>query len=293
MAYWLAREEPAPPPGVAASIAPVPAPLPQKASIAVLPFDNMSGDDAKVYFSDGISEEILNDLANVRALRVAARASSFSFKGKNTDIKTIARMLAVRTVLQGSVRQSGERIRITAQLVNASDGYVIWSSSFDRDLTDVLTVQDEIARAITASLTDRLLPHQLPKPKPRLAAINADAYRAYLQGQYYLLGPRTPEGAVKALALFPARHGATAGFCGSLRGAGPDLHQRLGGQTAGQDADPRGADGIGARAGTGARQSQRARHASGSVAASSGLGERDVRCAAHAEDQPRQRRRAA
>jgi TolB-like protein len=177
--YWLARvaEKPATEPVVSSP----PVPLPQRASIAVLPFDNMSGDAGKVYFSDGISDEILNDLANVRELRVAARASSFSFKGKTTDIKTIARLLAVRTLLQGSVREAGERIRITAQLINASDGYVIWSSTFDRNLTDVIDVQDEIARAITTNLTNRLVPRA-----NRPGTINPEAYRAYLQGQYYL-----------------------------------------------------------------------------------------------------------
>ncbi|HWA31360.1 MAG TPA: hypothetical protein VG867_09685 [Rhizomicrobium sp.] len=197
IAYWLARAEPAAP--VAATMAPLP--TPQNASIAVLPFDNMSGDPSKVYFSDGISDEILNDLANVPALRVAARASSFSFRGKNTDIKDIARLLAVRTVLQGSVRASGEHIRITAQLVNASDGYVIWSSVFDRDMTDVLTVQDEIARAITTALTNRLLPEDAHAKANRPVAINAEAYRAYLEGQYDM-APRTPDGEQKALVLF-------------------------------------------------------------------------------------------
>lgn len=198
IAYWLARTEPVMP--TVATAAPVPVAVPQKASIAVLPFDNMSGDQSKVYFSDGISEEILNDLANVPALRVAARASSFSFKGKNTDIRTIARLLAVRTVLQGSVRASGRHIRITTQLVNAADGYVIWSSSYDRDMTDVLAVQDEIARNITSALASELLPRGARKTA-RTAAINPDAYRAYLEGQYDL-GPRTSDGAARALVLF-------------------------------------------------------------------------------------------
>jgi TolB-like protein len=191
--YWLARvtEKPA----AAPASAEPPITIPYKASIAVLSFDNLSGDPAKAYFSDGISDEILNDLANVRELRVAARASSFSFKGKNTDIKTIARLLSVRTVLQGSVREAGERMRITAQLINASDGYVIWSSTFDRNLTDVLAVQDEIARAITSALTNQLLPRTV-----RPVTMNPEAYRLYLQGKY-LFAQRTEQSELSAIPL--------------------------------------------------------------------------------------------
>jgi len=196
-AYWLADTRTA----TVAIAQAAPTPLPQAASIAVLPFDNMSGDATKAYFSDGISDEILNDLANVQSMRVAARASSFAFRSRNQDIKSVARTLAVRTILQGSVRESGQHIRVTAQLVNAADGYVIWSSSFDRDLTDVLSIQEEIARAITSALTHKLLPED-PKTKAnRPIAMNAEAYRAYLEGQY-ALGPRTAEGNAKALELF-------------------------------------------------------------------------------------------
>ncbi|MBI3678017.1 MAG: hypothetical protein HY243_15520 [Proteobacteria bacterium] len=174
---------------------------PSHASIAVLPFVNMSGDPNKEYFSDGISEELLNDLANTPALRVAARTSSFAFKGKNQDIKQIARLLGVASVLEGSVRESGEHLRITAQLIDAVNGYHLWSKTYDRDLTDVLAVQDEIARAITQALTHALLPAARVGSSQKPTAIDPEAYRAYLLGQHEM-GPRTQEGVENALALF-------------------------------------------------------------------------------------------
>jgi TolB-like protein len=121
-------------------------------SIAVLPFVNMSNDPEQEYFSDGISEELLNSLARIRELRVAARTSSFAFKGKNQDITDIGRQLKVETVLEGSVRKSGKRLRITAQLINVEDGYHLWSDTYDRDLTDIFVIQDEISAAIVGAL---------------------------------------------------------------------------------------------------------------------------------------------
>jgi adenylate cyclase len=170
-------------------------------SIAVLPFVNMSGDPAKEYFSDGISEELLNDLANIPALLVAARTSSFAFKGKNENIKDIARILAVRSVLEGSVRASGQHLRITTQLIDADEGYDLWSATYDRDLTDVLAVQDEIAQAITRALTHRLLPAPRPAQNPKGRPIDPEAYRKYLLGKHEL-APRTDAGGHAALALF-------------------------------------------------------------------------------------------
>jgi len=175
------------------------APAPDAASIAVLPFVNMSGDPNKEYFSDGISEELLNDLANIPALRVASRTSSFAFKGKNEDIKRIAQVLGVRAVLEGSIREDGKRIRITAQLINAQNGYHLWSESYDRELTNVLVIQDEIAHAITKALTNKLLADTTSAGKP--ASIDPGAYKKYLEGQFFL-GPRTKDGVTKAVALF-------------------------------------------------------------------------------------------
>ena len=125
------------------------------ASIAVLPFVNMSADKEQEYFADGISEELLNLLAQVPELRVIARTSSFSFKGKEVDIAEIARRLNVANVLEGSVRKSGDTLRITAQLVRASDSSHLWSQTYDRQMTDVFKVQDEIAAAVVVGAEDQ------------------------------------------------------------------------------------------------------------------------------------------
>ena len=126
-------------------------------SIAVLPFVNMSGDPKQEYFSDGLTEELLNSLARINELQVAARTSSFYFKGEHTDLQTIARKLNVASVLEGSVRRSGHKIRITAQLNNAVTGFHLWSQTYDRDLSDVLTLQTEIANAVASALKVTLL----------------------------------------------------------------------------------------------------------------------------------------
>ena len=126
-------------------------------SVAVLPFVNMSDNAEDEYFSDGITEELLNELARIPGLHVAARTSSFYFKGRNEMLHEVGRQLGVRTILEGSVRRASGRIRITAQLINASDGYHIWSDTFDRDLDDVFEVQDEIANAIAGTLRTELL----------------------------------------------------------------------------------------------------------------------------------------
>jgi len=174
---------------------------PPRPSIAVLPFLNMSGDASKDYFSDGISEELLNQLSNAPDLLVAARTSSFAFKGKNEDIRTIARALNVRTVLEGSVREDGQHIRITAELVNAADGYHMWSKTYDRSLSNILEVQDEIARAITASLTHGLLGTPPPGRSQTPVRIDPYAYRAYLEGQAFS-ARKTDDGDARAIQLF-------------------------------------------------------------------------------------------
>jgi len=150
-------------------------------SVAVLPFANMSGDPSNEYFSDGISEEIISALAQIPGLHVPARTSAFSYKGKNVDLRTIGEQLSVATVLDGSVRKSGNRIRITAQLVNASEGYQLWSERYDRELTDVFAIQDEIASAIAAKLDITLSGGggQLVKPPTRDIA----AYDVYLKAR--------------------------------------------------------------------------------------------------------------
>jgi len=154
------------------------------ASIAVLPFVDMSPGKDQEYFADGMSEELLNLLTQLPQLQVIARTSSFSFKGKELDIAEIAHKLNVAHVLEGSVRKSGDTVRITAQLVRASDSTHLWSQTYDRQMTDVFKVQDEIARAVVAALQVKLLPAE----GQRLASaptVNAEAYDAYLKGLYH------------------------------------------------------------------------------------------------------------
>jgi len=190
---WLltARRPPPPvsPPKQVAADTTIPS-----ASIAVLPFTNMSGDPSKAYFSDGVTEELLNDLANVPDLMVAARTSSFAFRNKNQDIREIARVLRVRTILEGSVREQGDKIRITAQLIDASSGYHILSQTYDRNLGDILTTQAEIARDITATLTNRLL--KLPEP----LIIPPDVYRQFLRARS-LTNTRTEDNIKQGIKL--------------------------------------------------------------------------------------------
>ena len=154
-------------------------------SIAVLPFENLSSDASKDYFSDGVSEEILNLLAQVEGLNVAARTSSFALRDSNDDIRTIGDKLGVETVLEGSVRWSGDsdRVRITAQLIDASSGYHLWSENFDRDLKDIFTVQSEIAKAIVGNLRIKLGADQLSWVAP---TADSAAYDAYLRGRQLL-----------------------------------------------------------------------------------------------------------
>jgi len=147
-------------------------------SIAVLPFADMSPQRDQEYFADGIAEEILNALAQVDGLRVVGRTSSFAFKGKNEDLAGIGQKLHVASVLEGSVRKEGSRVRINAQLINAADGYHLWSQTFDRELTGVFAVQDEIAKAVTHALALKLLPSRAsPAVRP---ATDPEAYRLYL-----------------------------------------------------------------------------------------------------------------
>ncbi len=174
-------------------------------SIAVLPFVNMSSDPEQDYFSDGISEEILNVLAQLPNLRVAARTSSFQFKGQNEDVGKIAKSLKVANVLEGSVRKSGTRLRITAQLIKASDGYHLWSETYDRDIDDIFAIQDEIALAIGEALKVELKLDAAGKAKkPRvIEANNSQAYDAFLRGRglIYLRNRESLEEAVRQLEL--------------------------------------------------------------------------------------------
>jgi len=150
-------------------------------SIAVLPFANLSDNAELEYFSDGLSEELLNALSGVEDLRVAARTSSFAFKGTNIDIRTIADSLGVETVLEGSVRRFGDRVRISVQLIDAAHGFHLWSSEYDRDVEDVFATQDEIAAAVTAALVPRLRAEDAPTT--RGGTHDVAAYDEYLKGR--------------------------------------------------------------------------------------------------------------
>lgn len=154
----------------------------QGPSIAVLPFLNMSADAENEFFADGITEEIINVLSQIHDLQVAARTSAFSFKGKHVDLRVIGEELNVRTVLEGSVRKAGNRLRITAQLVNVEDGYHLWSERYDREMQDVFEIQDEIARAITDKLKVTLGAER-EEPLVKAGTGNMDAYQLYLKGR--------------------------------------------------------------------------------------------------------------
>jgi serine/threonine protein kinase/Tfp pilus assembly protein PilF len=152
-------------------------------SVAVLPFTNMSADAENEYFTDGMAEEIINALNKVQSLRVAARTSSFAFKGKNEDVGEIGRKLKVSTVLEGSVRKMGNRLRITAQLVNVADGYHLWSERYDREMEDVFAIQDDISQAIFKAL--KVILSEGEKKQIEKRAVNVEAYDYYLRGRQY------------------------------------------------------------------------------------------------------------
>jgi len=148
-------------------------------SIAVLPFINMSSDEEQEYFSDGLSEELLNLLAKIPELKVASRSSSFQFKGEKIDITEVAQKLKVAHVLEGSVRKAGSHVRITAQLIKADDGYHMWSETYDRSLDNIFAIQDEISAAVVAALKIELLGEA-----PKSEVVNPEAYALWLRGRY-------------------------------------------------------------------------------------------------------------
>ncbi len=162
---------------------PVPAADPPDDSIAVLPFANLSHEPENEYFSDGLTEEIRNQLARVRGLRVAARSSSFSFKGRHEDVREIGRRLNVASILEGGVRKQGGTVRIDVQLVNAVDGYQVWSETFERELDDIFKLQTEVACAVITAVRPRAAAAERPPPEP--ATQSFDAYNRYLLGRHY------------------------------------------------------------------------------------------------------------
>ncbi|MDN5212012.1 adenylate/guanylate cyclase domain-containing protein [Fulvivirgaceae bacterium BMA12] len=170
-------------------------------SIAVLPFVNMSSDTENEYFSDGITEEIINALTKVEGLQVTSRTSCFSFKGKNEDIRNIGTQLGVNTILEGSVRKAGNKVRITAQLINVNNGYHLWSESYDRQLADILEIQDEISNKIAFNLKEKLSKSAVKESLVNVTTRNIDAYNSYLKGLFHL-NKWNPENAKKAIAFF-------------------------------------------------------------------------------------------
>jgi adenylate cyclase len=174
-------------------------PLPDKPSIAVLPFENMSGDPEQDYFADGMVEEIITALSRFKWLFVIARNSSFTFKGKAVDIKEVGRRLGVRYVLEGSVRKAAGKVRITGQLIDAITGAYIWADRFERDLTDVFALQDEVTAAVVSAIQPKLLQTEIAMATRRRPE-NLTAYDFYLRAlkQYY---PLTREGFVEAIRL--------------------------------------------------------------------------------------------
>ncbi|MFO1071089.1 MAG: LuxR C-terminal-related transcriptional regulator, partial [Geminicoccaceae bacterium] len=160
-------------------------PLPDKPSLAVLPFDNLSGDPEQEYFSDGITEDLITDLSKVDGLFVLARNSTFALKGKPHDVRELAGRLGVRHVIEGSVRRAGQRVRITAQLIDAVTGGHLWAERYDRDLTDIFAVQDEITAEIVRALKIRLLPSAKPA-RAGDAARSVEAYELVLRGRHLL-----------------------------------------------------------------------------------------------------------
>ena len=169
--------------------------------LAVLPFVNMSADPENEYFSDGITEELLNALTKVEGLQVTSRTSVFAFKGKNDDIRDIAIKLNVDKILEGSVRKSGNRVRITAQLINAADGYHLWSENYDRNLTDIFEVQDEISAIIANKLRENFAPTQQNEPLVKVPNKNIEAYTQYLRALHYW-NKVTPADTRKAIECF-------------------------------------------------------------------------------------------
>lgn len=172
--------------------------LPQK-SVAVLPLLNESGNSGDDYFSDGLSEELISALAQVKGLKVIGRSSSFRFRDQREDSKSIGEKLGVSTLLEGTVRKNGDRVRIVAELINAADGSELWSGTFDRELKDIFAVQAEIARAVATSLELRLLGTN--DSTENVATKSVEAHNAFLQGQFYFQR-RNFEGYLKAVSFF-------------------------------------------------------------------------------------------
>lgn len=192
-------------------------PMDESPSVAVLPFVNLSDESSHDYFSDGLTEEIIDRLAKIEGLQVVARSSSFQFRGASEDLREVGRRLNASAVVEGSVRRSGDTLRVTAQLVNAEDGYQLWSHRYEREISDVFAIQDEIARGIADALRVELRVGSGPLPGP--PTTNVEAYNLYLKGRYHVMHDALPglelaadsfQRATKADPEYAAAHAALA-----------------------------------------------------------------------------------
>jgi len=196
-------------------------------SIAVLPFVNMSDDEKNEYFSDGLSEELLNVLAKIKDFRVAGRTSSFAFKGKEDDLRVIGEKLNVETILEGSVRKVGDQVRVTAQLVNVDDGYHLWSESYDRQLDNIFEIQDEIAKAVVGALKQTLLGEEDLAVIERQSTANVESYNHYLRGNFHIRS-RTKGDLEKAQQAFQLAVTLDPDFAEAWAGLADAYSQRAG-----------------------------------------------------------------
>jgi adenylate cyclase len=206
-AAWPAKRQP---------VTDAPAGLPDRPSIAVLPFDNMSGDPEQAYFSDGIAEDLITDLSKVSGLFVIARNSSFIYKGRAVDLREVSRELGVRYLLEGSVRKAGTRVRITAQLIDGASGAHLWAERYDREWTDIFTVQDELTQQIVSALKIKLTADEGCRVRRR-GTDNIDAYDVFLRGRD-LLQRRTWEGIVQSRPLLEQAIDLDPGFAAAYAG---------------------------------------------------------------------------
>ena len=217
-----------------------------RGSIAVLPFTDLSPERDHEYFSDGLAEEIINALAQVEELRVAARTSSFAFRDRSLDVREVGEALGVGTVLEGSVRRSGDRLRVTARLVDVEDGYGLWEESYEREMDDVFRVQDEIARSVVAALRGELTERDTTR-LARPTTSDPEAYNLYLQGRYHWYR-RTGEGFRQAIGFFERAVSRDPTYALAYVGLG-DVYSLLGAYDYGvlppSEAFPRAKDALG------------------------------------------------
>jgi TolB-like protein/DNA-binding winged helix-turn-helix (wHTH) protein/Flp pilus assembly protein TadD len=205
VAFWLARGRKGSQSGA------------DRPSIAVLPFADMSPEKNEDYFSDGLAEEVLNALARTPGLRVTARTSSFQFKGKTEDSRVIGKKLNVANLLEGSVRKQGNRARISVQLIKAADGFHLWSETYDREMNDILAVEEQIAHAVAEKLQVTLLGTKTAAPSAK--SVNAEAHTAFLEGRYFL-GRRNKQNLEKAAGYFEQAIKLDPGYAPALVGLG-------------------------------------------------------------------------